>query len=95
MVEIGRECAVISWLRERINGMGTLQSPRLSAMREAGGVDCVNAEAQSLAFQCDFDSVDSALRWREEELNAVIDSFMAEFGPNAMVFCSVFEQLTI
>lgn len=95
MVELREEGSLISWLRSHLPEMGELRSARLSAMREAGGVECAQAEAQSLAFQCEFNSEGEALEWRAERFKHLADGFMDEFGPNAMVFTSIFEIIPI
>lgn len=95
MAEHKDECSLIAWLRGRIKAMEGLRSPRLSAMREAGGVDSSQAECVSISFQCEFTSEADALKWREERLAPTADDFMAEFGPNAMIFTSIFEIISI
>lgn len=69
MIEREREAEFIGWLRSEIKTMGEFSlpegpcRPRLSAMREAGGVDYREAEAQSVAFQVEFDDIEAARKW--------------------------------
>lgn len=95
MIECEREEAFIRWFRTRLPQLGKLTSPRLSAMREAGGIDYTHAEAQSVAFQCEFASVEEAMKWRNEIFSEVAADFMSQFSPNAMVFTSIFEEISL
>ena len=95
MMEVEREEEFINWFRLQIPRLGSLAAPRLSSMREAGGIDYSHAEAQSVAFQCEFLSAKEALQWRNETFSEVASEFMARFAPNAMVFTSIFEEISI
>lgn len=66
---------------------------RLSAMREAGGQHHTAADVASISFQAEFFDVEEALDWRRRVMSDVVDAFEAEFGPDAMVFMSVFEEV--
>ncbi len=66
---------------------------RLSAMREAGGQHHTAADAASISFQAEFFDVSEALEWRRRVMSDVVDSFEAAFGPEAMAFMSVFEEV--
>lgn len=95
MMECEREEEFIRWFNGQLSRLGTLASARLSAMREAGGIDYTHAEAQSVAFQCEFNSVEEALKWRNEVFADVASDFMTHFAPNAMVFTSIFEGISL
>lgn len=97
MIEREREAEFITWIRARIagmtftvNGAGPL-NPRLSAMREAGGVDYRHAEAQSIAFQVEFADIETARKWSAGVLADTVALFEGKFGPQAMAFASIFE----
>lgn len=72
-------------------GMDFPEAPRLTSMRMAGGVDYRQAEAQSVAFQQEFPSAESARAWSEKILPEVASEFEARFAPHAMLFTSLFE----
>lgn len=99
MMEREMEGEFVAWLREELKGLAGadgrsgLRSPRISAMREAGGVDYRQAEAQSVAFQTEFHTVEDARRWSREVFSALAARFEEKFGPQAMVFTSIFEEL--
>ncbi|MDE6391725.1 MAG: DUF4286 family protein [Muribaculaceae bacterium] len=101
MMEREREGEFIDWLRGLVAGEGLFAESlrgrrvRLSAMREAGGVDYRQAEAQSVAFQVEFDSIEEARKWSREALPTVAARFEEHFGPQAMVFTSVFEEISL
>ena len=102
MIEREREAEFVAWLRPRVEELtgvaadcvaGAPMRPRVSAMREAGGVDYRQAEAQSVAFQVEFDDIETARRWSREQFATVAADFEEKFGPQAMVFVSIFEEL--
>lgn len=101
MMEREREGEFIDWLRGCVAEEGSFAESlrgrrvRLSAMREAGGVDYRQAEAQSVAFQVEFDSIEEARKWSREALPSVAARFEERFGPQAMVFTSVFEEISL
>ena len=101
MMEREREGEFIDWLRGLVAGEESFAESlrgrrvRLSAMREAGGVDYRQAEAQSVAFQVEFDSIEETREWSREALPSVAARFEERFGPQAMVFTSVFEEISL
>lgn len=66
---------------------------RLSVLRETGGANDVEAEAQTLAFQLEFADIDMLHDWVTKKMEPVIADFEKSFGPEAAVFTSVFEIL--
>lgn len=93
MIVKEREAEFVAWFREKVEMLGDMRNPRLSAMREAGGVDYRQAEAQSVAFQCEFDSLGKARLWSAGRFAELAALFEEKFGPEAMVFTSLFEIL--
>ena len=99
MIDKRREAEGISWLKTAVASMeekkqlGTGRYPRLSAMREAGGVSHEQAEAASIAFQVEFDNVDQARLWNRGAFSELADDFSVRFGHDAMVFTSLFEVI--
>lgn len=100
MIRKEREGDVISWLKKELGidsrntpdcKTGGLVNPRISAMREAGGISHEHADAASVAFQSEFEDVPSALAWRERVFNPLAERFSSVFGEESMVFCSLFE----
>lgn len=99
MVRKEMEAEVILWLKGEIAkmetgdnaGMGEGFNPRVSAMREAGGVSHEHADAASVAFQVEFPSVSSAKIWSERSFEKLAADFDSKFGPEGMVFTSLFE----
>lgn len=70
-------------------------NPRLSAMREAQDEDQQDSPAQSIAFQLEFDNIDDVRRYSAGPLADFLKAFNREFGPDAMVFTSLFEKLDL
>lgn len=95
MMPLEREADFLPWLRSRIAGMAPLCNPRVSAMREAGGIDYRHAEAQSVAFQTEFESMDAARAWSASAFADLAVAFDEEYGPQAMVFVSMFEHFPL
>lgn len=101
MMEREKEAEFVDWLRGCVLGGGQFAESlrgrrvRMSAMREAGGVDYRQAEAQSVAFQVEFESIEDARKWSREALPSVAARFEERFGPQAMVFTSVFEEMPL
>ncbi|MBD5189446.1 MAG: DUF4286 family protein [Bacteroidales bacterium] len=99
MVRKEMEAEVILWLKgeiaglmnDELAGMGEGTNPRVSAMREAGGVSHEHADAASVAFQVEFPSLHAAKIWSERSFNKLADAFGEKFGPEGMVFTSLFE----
>ncbi len=99
MVRREMEAEVILWLKGEIAkleagdkaGMGEGTNPRVSAMREAGGVSHEHADAASVAFQVEFPSVAAAKLWGERSFERLASAFDSKFGPEGMVFTSLFE----
>ena len=99
MLDKRRETEAVNWLKtavssmEEKNQLGLGRYPRLSAMREAGGVSHEQAEAASIAFQVEFDNADHARVWNRGAFSSLAEDFSHRFGPDAMVFTSLFEVL--
>lgn len=93
MMERELEEKFIGWLRSELaaSEMHAGREARITAMREAGGVDYRQAEAQSIAYQVEFDSIEEARRWSSERFATLAARFEEAFGPQAMVFTSIFE----
>ena len=99
MVRKELESDLILWLKAEIAklansthaGMGEGTNPRVSAMREAGGVSHEHADAASVAFQVEFPTEASAKIWSERSFNPLAAAFDSKFGPEGMVFTSLFE----
>ena len=97
MILPGREKELLGWLSGRLDSIVVppAVNPRVSTMREAGGVSCRDAEAQSVAFQLEFPTFDEARRWGAEVLPEVSGEFVRCFGPDAMTFASIFEEMPL
>lgn len=93
MMERELEEKFIAWVRRELaeTEIHAGRQARITAMREAGGVDYRQAEAQSVAYQVEFDSIDEARRWSSEKFSTLAARFEEAFGPQAMVFTSIFE----
>lgn len=94
MMRVEREQEFLRWFKsELLTPKGELINPRLSAMREAGGVDYREAEAQSIAWQVEFANIEAAKEWSARHFAGIAARFEEHFGPDAMVFTSYFEQI--
>jgi len=94
-----REPEFLDWFRMQLPIITDARwggvNPRLSAMRQAGGIDHTQAEAQSVAFQMEFGRREDLDRWNKAPLANVAADFEEKFGPEAMVFSSIFEILPL
>ena len=97
MIEKEREGEFVKWLAERLDSViePPALNPRVSAMREAGGVDYRQAEAQSVAFQLEFPTLETARDWSSRKFGPLAAEFAEAFGPNAMAFTSLFETIRL
>lgn len=98
MIEREREPELTDWLRAEIGSIAFGDSkapadPKLSAMREAGGVDYRKAEAQTVAFQVMFRTIEEARSWSKTVFADIAARFEEKFAPQALVFTSIFELL--
>ncbi len=93
MVRKELEAEVILWLKGEIAKLelGEGCNPRVSAMREAGGVSHEHADAASIAFQVEFPSAEAAKSWSRASFEPLASAFDSVFGPEGMVFTSLFE----
>lgn len=96
-MEREREAEFVGWINSKLARMDyslwKASGAALSAMREAGGVDYREADAQTVAFQVEFADIEAARRWGRECFADLAAAFEEDFGPNAMVFTSLFERL--
>lgn len=92
-----REVEFISWITKRIptlvKGLDYADAPRLSTLFETGGEPFSDSEAQSVAFQIGFDTIEAVHEYADEVLAETIVAFEKEFGPEAVVFTSVFRSV--
>lgn len=94
MMERERETAFLEWLSGELSTLD-VRGSRLTSMREAGGVDSRHAEAQTVAWQCEFDTIEKAREWSAEVFSTLATRFEEKFGPETMVFTSIFETVDI
>lgn len=94
-----RETEFLSWLRQRIPEISGkiryMESPRLSSLVEAGGVSRDMSDALSIAFQVGFESEEEARSYGDNILAELIVNFERIFGPEAVVFTSIFCTLPL
>lgn len=101
MMARGREREFLAWLGPELRRLGADDAAtagmswRVTTMREAGGVDYRQAEAQTVAWQCEFPSIEAARAWGVDVFASVAARFEERFGPEAMVFTSIFETVEI
>lgn len=101
MIEGSREREFVDWLwKEMPSAMpmgygrnGWDYGLQVSAMREAGGVDYRQAEAQSVSVQMRFADIAAARLWARGKFASLAARFEEAFGPQGMVFTSIFEVL--
>lgn len=87
---------VLLWLKGMMCAMdlGAGSNPRISAMREAGGVSHHHADAASIAFQVEFPSIEQAKEWAAGPFEELSERFTARYGgEESMVFTSLFEVI--
>ena len=87
------EDKLIEWLKEFTLGISSGKgfNPRISVMREAGGVRSHEADAASVAYQMEFPDEKSAKDWSADQFEVIARTFSSLFGAEAMVFTSLFE----
>ena len=66
---------------------------RISALRDANGVDYAEAEAHTVAVQWEFNTLAEARVWRDSSLAEMVGQLKEAFGTELMVFTSIFELL--
>ena len=87
MMARGREREFLAWLGPELRRLGADDAAtagmswRVTTMREAGGVDYRQAEARPA--------------WGADVFASVAARFEEKFGPEAMVFTSIFETVEI
>ena len=87
----GREREFLAWLGPELRRLGADDAAtagmswRVTTMREAGGVVYRQAEA----------STEAARAWGADVFASVAARFEEKFGPEAMVFTSIFETVEI
>jgi len=93
MIEREREDEFIGWLRGELAGLGLMDAPgaRVTAMREAAGVDYREAEGQTVAFQLEFGNIEGARKWARDVFSLLATRFEECYGSHALVFTSIFE----
>lgn len=90
MTSADREHELLDWLKPQAM---QIAGSRISSMRMAGGVDYRQAEAQTVAWQTEFPTLDAAREWSAGHFATIAAEFELHFGPEAMVFTSIFKQL--
>lgn len=87
----------MNWLRDKIARLeadGKLPAhSRVTAMREAGGVDYTLAEAQTVAWQTEFHTHEEARQWNSEVFADIAAEFEHLYAPQALVFNSIFRDI--
>ena len=89
-----REVELVKFLREEIARVEAPQA-QLSSMRESGGVDYRQAEAQSVAFQTVHPSLEAAREWGRNVFAPIAAKFEDQFAPEGMVFVSLFQKIRL
>lgn len=93
MVEPERGAEFLEWFAPLARKAGPEGRSRLSVMRQAGGQIAGEAQALSVAFQGEFESMVEIEEWTAKRLRPLIAAFERRFAPDAMVFTSVFETI--
>ncbi|MBD5340249.1 MAG: DUF4286 family protein [Muribaculaceae bacterium] len=93
MVEPQRGAEFLEWFAPLAHKAGPEGKSRLSVMRQAGGAVAGEAQALSVAFQGEFDTMEEIELWTSKRLNPLVAAFQRRFAPDAMVFTSIFETI--
>lgn len=93
---IGRrelEKEILEWLKIHSHGIEdeTGKNPRISVMREAGGVRAAETDTASIAYQIEFPDEETAKAWNISVFESLALKFTERFGGDNMVFTSLFE----
>lgn len=91
----GREDEFLRWF-EQIRRRFEADLPErcaVSALRDANGEAHTEHDAHTIAVQWEFDNIKEARNWRDNKFINVSEDFMRAFGPEAIVFTSIFEKL--
>lgn len=93
----GREEEFLHWFDEMHQSLGVDDPSRcmVMALRDAHGEAHTQGDAHTVAVQWEFERLGDARDWRDLRFGAVSSDFMKNFGPEAIVFTSIFEQLKI
>ena len=81
----------LSWLEGELAGSPV--KPRVSVMREAGGVDYRHAEAQTVAVQWECPTLEAGRRWRDGGFSELAAKAESVFPAQLMIFTSIFKVI--
>lgn len=93
MVDPRRGEEFLEWFAPLAHKAGPEGKSRLSVMRQAGGAPAGEAQALSVAFQGEFDTMQEIDEWTAKRLRPLVAAFERRFAPDAMVFTSIFETI--
>lgn len=93
MVAPERGAEFLEWIAPLAYKAGGRRRPRLSVMRQAGGATADEAQALSVAFQVEFETMAEVEEWTGKRLRPLVAAFERRYAPDAMVFTSVFETI--
>ena len=96
MVEKHEEDNLLQWLKpiaEAQYDNHDVMGGRISVLVEAGGSATADDEAQSIAFQLEFDSLQSLKEWESKVLPGIADEFEKKYTGRGLLFCSVFREI--
>ncbi len=93
MVDPRRGAEFLEWFAPLARKAGPEGRSRLSVMRQAGGEVAGEAQALSVAFQGEFETMAEIEEWTAKRLRPLVAAFERRFAPDAMVFTSVFETI--
>ncbi len=97
MVEKKEERSLLEWLTPIAQSQMTasdVMGGRLSVLVEAGGATTGDDEAQSVAFQLEFDTYAKLKEWETAALPGISEEFDNRYPGRGMLFCSVFREVT-
>lgn len=66
---------------------------RVSILRKIGSEEELASQPASIAYQLEFETYSEIDLWVEKRLNPIRKAFQRNFGPEAMVFTSIFETI--
>ena len=95
MMERELEPGFLSWFRSRCAEFEQVGlNRRISSLREAGGVDYKDSEAQTVAIQWEFDNLEEAREWGASQFSHMALKCEEHFeSERIMVFTSIFEVI--
>ena len=95
-----KETELIDYLRRQLipgifNSESTARNPELKKVVEIGGEKPDSEHGLSIALSASFPTIETAHSWNDNTLVPALQEFHLNFGPHALFFATLLENLAI